>query len=142
MKKVLKTISKNFEPNTPATASSIEAIENYYHVKLPSDYKHFLQFTNGLEGSIGENYLVLWSAEELIQLNEAYNVKEFVSNIIIIGSNGADEAFAFYTADMSIVNLPFIDMGHIVRKKLADTFEKFLASQINHDRHFFKRIFG
>ena len=142
MKKLLNTISNNFEKNAPAATSAIEAIETYFNVQLPADYIQFLQFTNGIEGPIGDNYLVLWSAEEVIQLNQAYNVREFVSNILIIGSNGADEAFAFNTTDMSIVNLPFIGMGHDVMDKLADTFEGFLASQINGNRNLFKRIFG
>ena len=73
---------------------------------------------------------MLWSAEELVKLNQAYHVNEFVSNIIIIGSDGAEEAFAFDTTNMTIVQLPFIGMGHIPNEKLSDTFSDFLSSQI------------
>lgn len=120
----------DFSTVSPATVSAIEAAEKYFSLMLPEDYREFLQFTNGLEGETADNYLVLWSAEELVELNQAYNVKEFVSNIVIIGSDGAEDAFAFDTTNMTIVKLPFIGMGHIAQEKLSDTFSDFLSSQI------------
>jgi hypothetical protein len=114
--------------------SAIESVERFFNIKLPSDYKEFLQVTNGLEGETADNYLVLWSAEELVKLNQAYHVNEFVSNILIIGSDGAEEAFAFDTTDMTIVQFPFIGMGHIPDEKLFDTFSDFLSSQIKEEK--------
>jgi hypothetical protein len=142
MKQLLKKLPDSFDMVSPATLSSIETAEEFFNFKFPTDYKEFLQFTNGLEGETSDNYLVLWSTEELIELNQAYNVKEFVSDIIIVGSNGAEEAFAYDTANMTIVNLPFIGMGHIANKKISDTFYGFLSSQIKDNKNFFKRLFG
>ena len=143
MKQLLEKLPNNFDTVSPATPSAIEAAEKFFNLKLPTDYKEFLQFTNGLEGETQDSYLVLWSAEELVELNEAYNVKEFVSNIIIFGSDGGEEAFSFDTTNMSIVKLPFIGMGHIPNEKLSDTFSNFLSSQIKEEnKSFFKRLFG
>ena len=130
MKQLLEKLTNSFDTVSPATSSAIETAEKFFNLKLSTDYKEFLQFTNGLEGETTDSYLVLWSAEELVELNQAYNVKEFVSNIILIGSDGAEDAFAFDTTNMTIVKLPFIGMGHIANEKLSGTFGYFLSSQI------------
>ena len=142
MKQLLEKLANSFDTVSPAPLPAIETAEMFFDVKFPTDYKDFLQFTNGLEGETADNYLVLWSAEELVQLNQAYNVNEFVSNVIVIGSDGAEDAFAFDTTNMTIVKLPFIGMGHIANEKLSDTFSEFLSSQIKENKGFLKRFFG
>ena len=143
MTQLLEKLANSFDTVSPATPSAIETAEKFFNLRLPTDYKEFLQFTNGLEGETTDNYLVLWSAEELVELNQAYNVKEFVSTIILIGSDGAEDAFGFDTTNMTIVKLPFIGMGHIANEKLFDTFGDFLSSQIKEEnKGFFKRLFG
>ena len=129
-----QSLTDSLDAVSPGTVYTIESVEKFFDIKLPSDYKDFLQSTNGLEGETADNYLVLWSAEELFKLNQAYHVNEFVSNIIIIGSDGAEEAFAFDTTNMTIVQLPFIGMGHIPSEKLSDTFSNFLSSQIKEEK--------
>ena len=143
MKQLLEKLASNFDTALPATPSAIEAAEKFFNLKFPADYKEFLQFSNGLEGETADSYLVLWSTQELIELNQAYHVNEFISNIILIGSDGAEDAFGFDTTNMSIVKLPFIGMGYIANEKLSNTFSGFLSSQIKEDKKsFFKRIFG
>ena len=143
MTQLLEKLANSFDTVPPATPSAIEIAEKFFNLKLPTDYKEFLQFSNGLEGETADSYLVLWSAEELAELNQAYNVKEFISNIILIGSDGAEDAFGFDTTNMTIVRLPFIGMGHIANEKLSDTFGDFLSSQIKEEnKSFFKRLFG
>lgn len=143
MKQLLEKLADNFDITSPATDLAIETAERHFSIKFPKDYKDFLQFTNGLEGENAESYLVLWSAEELVELNQAYNVKEFVANVMLIGSDGAEEAFGFETTDMTVVKLPFIGMGYIANEKLSDTFIAFLSSHIKAvNRGFFTRFFG
>jgi hypothetical protein len=131
MTHLLETVASKFEITSGATDSMIEKLDTHFSLEFPNDYKEFLQFTNGLEGPTGDNYIVLWSVDEVIQLNRAYHVTEFVPNMIIFGSDGADEAFALDTTNMTIVNFPFIGMGQIDSQKIAETFEDFLSSQIN-----------
>ena len=143
MTQPLEKFTNNFNTVSPATHSAIQTAEKFFNLKLPTDYKEFLQFSNGLEGETADNYLVLWSAEELVELNQAYNVKEFVSNIILIGSDGGEDAFGFDTTNMTIVKVPLIGMGHIANEKLSDTFGDFLSSQIKEEnKGFFKRLFS
>ena len=49
----------------------------------------FLGRANGGEGSIDEQYVRLWRAEELIEMNLGYNVvKVFFPNLFLIGTDG------------------------------------------------------
>jgi hypothetical protein len=139
----LTKLPEIFDISIPATHSEIAAAENHFNFSFPTDYKEFLLITNGLEGEVNNEYLVLWSIKELIELNTAYHVKEFIENIIIFGSDGAEEAFAFDISDTnpSIVKLPFIGMGYIPNEKLTDTFEGFLSSKVE-TKNFIKRFFG
>jgi len=64
-----------FRPGKPVNASLIRQIETEAHLSLPEDYANFLETVNGGEGFIGPNsYVILWSAEELLRLNRAYQV--------------------------------------------------------------------
>jgi hypothetical protein len=143
LKKLFRIISDTFEISPPATPIAIEKAENYFNFQFPNDYNDFLKFTNGLEGETSENYLVLWSAEELIDLNEAYHVKEFVQNVIIFGSDGGEDAYAFDTSgnEIKIIRLPFIGMGHIASELISDSFEEFLKLQLKGSTNFFQRMF-
>jgi hypothetical protein len=136
-------LRKNFEISNPATNQEIAKVEKHFGYQFPTDYKEFLLLANGLEGGIDHEYLVLWGTSELIELNLAYQVQDFIQHIIIFGSDGAEEAFAFDTSGPSpfVVKLPFIGMGHIANEKLADSFEEFLVPRVQH-KGFIKRLFG
>jgi SMI1 / KNR4 family (SUKH-1) len=132
MKLLLDSLAKNYSVSVPATLSGIAAAESVLIYSLPADYKDFLLMTDGLEGAGDHEYLVLWSSKELIELNAAYHVKEFVPNVIIFGSDGAEEAYGFdiSVVPASIVKLPFIGMGYVPNERLAGSFEEFLSMKI------------
>ena len=56
---------EGFEFNEPAT-SDINEING---IKLPEEYLAFMQEHDGGEGSVGEAYVVLYSLDELAELN-------------------------------------------------------------------------
>jgi len=130
MKFTLNELADHFITSAPATLSEISAIEIFFNYTFPTDYKDLLLVTNGLEGRTEKQYLVLWSTHELMELNTAYQVKEFVSDLIIFGSDGAEDAFGFNTSGktISVVKLPFIGMGYLPTEKLDDSFNSFLSS--------------
>lgn len=101
-------------------------------VKLPLDYLSFLSWSDGLDGFVGENYLILYSAEEVRTLG----VCEYWPPFIVIGSDGGGEAFAYdtHSADMPIVNIPFIGIDEPPRF-LGHSFPEFL--QRLHDADLF-----
>ena len=92
----IKNIMKNMEFTTPATTEEINAAEKELGLEFPKSYVDFLLITNGAEGSIGEeNYLVLWSVNEIVELNNEYAVKEFTPQLTYFGSDGGGTAYAF-----------------------------------------------
>ena len=62
-------------------------------IKLPQSYIEFMKEHNGGEGDIGETWLVLYRLEELQEVNDDYDVNEFLPNHIIIGSNGGEDLY-------------------------------------------------
>ena len=79
-----------FEFNVPYTGENIEKVNG---VALPKKYIEFMREHNGGEGDIGETWLVLYSLEELQEVNDDYETEEFLPGRIIIGSNGGDELY-------------------------------------------------
>lgn len=76
--------------NAPYIGKTITKING---VGLPQNYLDFMIEHNGGEGDIGESWLVLYSIEELKEINDDYNVPEYLPDHIIIGSNGGEEFF-------------------------------------------------
>ena len=95
---------------------------------LPDSYVAFLRRANGGEGFIGERYVRLWRAEEVIEMNRGYNVAEFFPNRFFIGTNGGGEACAFTIAgtDSTVFGFPFIGLPGDARM-VATSFDSFAA---------------
>lgn len=113
-----------------ASAKAIRNAEEALQVELPPDYVSFLRSYNGGEGTIGETYLVLWKAEELAEMNQSYRATEFVPELLLIGSDGGGEAFAFdkRTAPWGVVMVPFIGLEMKCADSMGATFTEFLNS--------------
>ncbi len=134
MNKNIKLMIKNLELRPPVLDSSINEFEKVSGISLPKEYKALLKITNGGEGFIGENsYVMLWALEELLKLNESYDVSRFSPGLLIFGSNGGGEAYCFdtRTEEMSIVQVPFVGMDLDLLQGVADTFENFIEKLYN-----------
>ena len=75
----------------PADECVVSELSSILGVDLPSDYLRFLRNHNGGEGFIGDNYLVLWKAEELADFNREYEVEKYAPGIFLFGSDGGGE---------------------------------------------------
>ena len=117
-----------FNGNPPADASSIRQFVTDGGLRLPKDYEKFLQEMDGGEGFIGNAYLILWHAGELLELNKSYAVAEFAAGLFLFGSDGGGEAFAFdMRSDAKpIVSVPFVGMELEVARPVASNFKAFL----------------
>lgn len=93
---------------------------------FPVDYKEFLNMYNGGNGSVGENsYLQLWAFEDIDELNKDYEVAEFLSDIVLIGSDGGDTAYGINQKG-KFVEVPFIGMDDEEVKDVAVSFDDFI----------------
>lgn len=87
--------------------------------------EHLRQTISG-EGMIGDNnYLLLWEKSELEELNTDYETQEFLSNIMLIGSDGGDIAYGI-DINGRFIEVPFIGMDDDEVKIVADDFDGFI----------------
>src|SRR4051812_43628903 len=95
MARSLVEILKKFDSNCPLSTEVMENVERQYGLELPTDYKLFMSSHDGGEGFIGEQYVILWRGSELIQFNREYEVEKYAPGLLLFGSNGGGEGFAF-----------------------------------------------
>ncbi|PYV53092.1 MAG: hypothetical protein DMG96_35230 [Acidobacteria bacterium] len=121
--------TRNFQPNASASRQALASLRAGLPKRLPERYMAFLGRANGGEGFIGERYVRLWRAEELIEVNRGYNVTEFSPNLFLIGTDGGGEAYAFDVSanDPTVFEVPFIGMPSDARA-IADSFDSFVAA--------------
>lgn len=99
--------------NPGASDDALNTVMRALKVELPHDYREFLRASNGGEGFLGQNYVALWRAEELKPLNDSYDVAQFAPGLLLFGSDGGGEGYAFDTRENPwvVVQVPFIGMG-------------------------------
>lgn len=119
---------KHFNKRPPALPEQIVAFSALSGLVLPQDYTSFLKQANGGEGLVGPSaYLILFAVDELASLNKAYHVEDYVPGLLVFGSDGGGEAFAFNARDsMRVVRVPFVGMDASVVEPLADNFTTFI----------------
>ena len=123
-----KKLFARFEGNPAANPAVVARCQSNLKFPLPAEYVQFLQQMNGGEGFIGQNYLMAWPIEDLIQSNEDYLVHEAAPELFLFGSSGGGEAFAFDTRSSPppIVAVPFIVISLKDAIVLAPDFNAFL----------------
>lgn len=114
----------DFHTAAPVSAAEINAAQIALGVALPGDYRAFLAISDGGEGFVGENYLVLWRVAELHSYNRDCEVAEYAPGLVGFGTNGAGELFAFDTRfdPPPIVMAPMIGLSHDDAFVVADDF--------------------
>lgn len=89
-------------------------------------FEEHLRKTISGEGMIGDNnYLLLWEKSELEELNIDYETQKFLSNIMLIGSDGGDIAYGI-DINGRFIEVPFIGMDDDEVKIIADNFDGFI----------------
>lgn len=99
--------------------------------KLDDCFKRIIIDMPSGEGMIGANsYLILWDKSEIEELNDAYGTEEFLQGIILIGSDGGDNAYGIDDNGF-FYEIPFIGMSNKEAVKLGDDFNDFINSLWN-----------
>lgn len=110
-----------------ALSSQLQTIETLCGHNFPDDYKFFLLWSNGGKGQISQVYLSLWRVEEIVTLNNDYQINFYLPNILAIGSAGGGEAFCLdyreRQASPSLIRVPFGDLSYDSFEMIGDTFE-------------------
>lgn len=120
----------DFEYNPPPAPLALSEVEERLGRRLPQSYRAFMSKHDGGEGDWGAAYLILWKIGELLPYNQDYEVSTYAPGLLMFGSNGGGEAFAFDLREpaMPIKVVPFIGMSHKTALPLADDFDAFLTT--------------
>lgn len=90
-------------------------------------YENYLRQTLSGEGMVGDNsYLLLWEKSEIEELNDMYETHEFLSDVILIGSDGGDMAYGIDIKGRYI-EVPFIGMDDEEIKVIGNNFDDFIS---------------
>ncbi len=79
MEKVIEKISDNWHKNSGASIQDISTLESNLNIVFQNDYKSFIQWSNGGEGEIGVNYISLWKIEDIVALNDDYQIQKYLT---------------------------------------------------------------
>ena len=117
-----------------ADPEAISRLREYAGGKLPEDYLEFLSHHNGGDGEIGENYLVLYDADQTIENTEDYELAEHVPGLHMIAGIGGDSFIAYDLSDPKkpIVIVPFTPMERSEMVEIAKDFEGLLTRRTNY----------
>lgn len=128
MKEKIRELTHNMKYNNGVLNKTIVDVQSKLNCNFPEGYVEFMENSNGAAGFIGGSYLLLWKIEEIIPLNNAAGVDEFVPGFILFGSDGGGEAYAFDTRDdiTKLVQVPFVGMEYKEAIILGETFFDFL----------------
>ena len=80
---------------------------------------------------MGDSYWILWRAQDLHELNRAYEVEKWAAGLFLIGSNGGGEALALdmRTSSCSLVQVPFVGMELGLAVRVALRIAELLAER-------------
>lgn len=122
----IKNIANVWHIRPSATNEILNNIEKQMNLLLPSDFKHFMQWSNGGEAKLSKIYLSLWEAEKIILLNHEYKIQQYLGeNILGIGSDGGPICFLLDYRDQlnpSFSSINFGDLDPKEIKKIASSF--------------------
>jgi hypothetical protein len=107
-------IDPSLTRNAPASEEAVAAFTREVPFPLPPDYLDFMRETNGAVGVFGlrRRYIDLWPIDRIHEYNAGYGVPEFAPHLLLFGSSGGGEAYAFdsRTSPAQIVAVPFIGL--------------------------------
>ena len=135
----MKAIKQLFQVvNEPVSSEEIDGLLSACNQKLPALYPKFLSKANGAESCLhddGGDCLALWRAEEIIELNGAYEIPKYLPDLLVIGSDGGDDAIGFDRLgrenpdEWPVVRIGFGNLDRADFVQLADSFKEWWQSE-------------
>jgi hypothetical protein len=130
---ILQDPTTKWEREPPAEIAAVQRLVAESKVELPETYIALLHYSNGGEGELGVDpgWFQLWPVEQVIELNQLYEVEANVPGFFGFGSDGGGEMLAF---DMrggkpwKVVMIPFIPMQVEYAVVIDDDFRGFLQN--------------
>src|ERR1043166_36209 len=98
----------------PASKRDLIKLMSSHQGGLPQSYLDFLALCNGAESCINDrngDCLVLWSTNEIAELNDAYSIPHYLPEFLAIGSDGGDDAVGFDRRGSTPNEWPIVRIG-------------------------------
>lgn len=121
----MKNLNNQFEGLDFGDKPLPENLKELIRLELPEDLIGVYSENDGLEGFLNNNYFVLYSIEELLEINFQYSNDPVFSNYIIFGTNGNLSHFGFDKKSKEFCELDLYDDNF--RKMYAKSFEIFVS---------------
>jgi hypothetical protein len=124
----LRKLYPDLKLNTGANEAQINTLTQETP-DIPAEYCDFLAQSNGALGFIGKSYIQLWSIDEIFQSNDGYKAKELFPGLLLIGTNGGQEAYVIDLRSESKARygmIPFITSGFDDLIPCGESLDEFL----------------
>ena len=103
-------------------------------IKLPKNYLEFMSKNNGGEGPIGKNiYGWFYKLEELVDVNNEYEVQKWWPGYVVIGSDMGDSLWAYNEEKHIYCEIDSLNGNDNTYFCISNSFKEFL---INIDEYF------
>jgi len=107
----IKLLISSLELKQGASVDELNSLETEFQIKFPDDFREFLLESNGAEGFVGQSYLVIWSLDEMKEINKLSDISKYIPGLILIGSDGGDESYALDTRQSNLAFVEFPSIG-------------------------------
>ncbi len=108
-------------------------LEDYAGRSLPADFRAILSAHDGAEGWIGDDYLALWPASDIIANNQALEVRPYLPDLLLFATDGGGEAYAFRVSAWSVVRVPLVGMAEVTIEDVAPSLTSMLERMARDD---------
>jgi len=124
--KIIKLLEDSNEQNKP-DESLIQALLEKIDFPIDPDYWNFIENHDGGQLFFDNNeYLGLWTVEEVIQLNPYFEGDPEMDNYFFFGSDGSNTGYAFDKRNGGVVSIDYIEWGEVEPKNIGDSFKSFI----------------
>ncbi|HDR4901658.1 TPA: SMI1/KNR4 family protein [Bacillus cereus] len=99
----------------PATKETIQELQGFSSIDVPSDYLEIIQHCTEVEINVNnEIYIRIWSPAGCIEMNEAHNIQKYIPNSLAIGDDeggkvllyaNGKEGFGLYVVDFGDLDI-------------------------------------
>jgi hypothetical protein len=117
------------ERRSPASKADVDALRQISPGELPEDYLSFLSWSNGAEGCVaGRGYVRLWSTQDVIRFNGAYQIRDFIPGVLLFGSDASIMGYGFdWSADaVQVVDVELAALDREYNREVAPSFSELI----------------
>ena len=125
----VQELMARIERGPGATDVDVEAVRSASPGQLPEDYLAFLRWANGAEGYVaGRGYVRLWSAQDVVRFNRAYQIPDFIPGALLVGTDASVMGYGFdWTAgDPRIVDVELAALDREYVRNVAGSFTELI----------------